>query len=123
MTLMNKRPVNVFQIPPIASAKGHKAEDWRGKQIWTGFCRIMMEGEPSNKCKVQLLNEADNSLFAQALILDEDYDKIVQRCFDSSRFFALLLINDNGQKAMVGVGFPERNDSFDFVAGLEDFKK
>jgi hypothetical protein len=24
---------------------------------------------------------------------------------------------------MVGVGFPERNDSFDFIAGLEDFKK
>jgi len=24
---------------------------------------------------------------------------------------------------MVGIGFPERNDSFDFVAGLEDFKK
>lgn len=31
MTLMTKRPVNVFQIPPIASAQGHKAEDWRGK--------------------------------------------------------------------------------------------
>ena len=24
---------------------------------------------------------------------------------------------------MVGVGFPERNDSFDFIAGLDDFKK
>jgi hypothetical protein len=24
---------------------------------------------------------------------------------------------------MVGVGFPERNDSFDFVAGLDDFRK
>ena len=24
---------------------------------------------------------------------------------------------------MVGIGFPERNDSFDFIAGLEDFKK
>jgi hypothetical protein len=31
ITLMNKRPVNLFQIPPIASASGHKAEDWRGK--------------------------------------------------------------------------------------------
>ena len=24
---------------------------------------------------------------------------------------------------MIGIGFPERNDSFDFIAGLEDFKK
>lgn len=62
MTLMNKRVVNVFQIPPIASAKGHKAEDWRGKQIWTGFCRIMMDSA-ATKCKIQLVNE-DNTLFA-----------------------------------------------------------
>jgi hypothetical protein len=63
MTLMTKRPVNMFQIPPIASAKGHKAEDWRGKQIWTGLCRIMMESG-TNRCKVQLINEGDGSLFA-----------------------------------------------------------
>lgn len=76
MTLMNKRTVNVFQIPPIASAKGHKAEDWRGKQIWTGFCRIMLESN-TNKCKVQLVNE-DNTLFAQAVITDgENYDSVV----------------------------------------------
>jgi len=35
----------------------------------------------------------------------------------------LVLQSDNGQKAMIGIGFPERNDSFDFIAGLEDFKK
>ncbi len=34
-----------------------------------------------------------------------------------------MLTNDNGQKALVGVGFPERNDSFDFIAALDDFKK
>jgi len=28
MTLMNKRPCNVFQIPPVSSSSGHKAEDW-----------------------------------------------------------------------------------------------
>ena len=117
---MTKRPVNVFQVPPIASAKGHKAEDWRGKQIWTGLCRVMMEN--SNRCKVQLINE-DNTIFAQSIFNDENYDPYVQRCFDSSRFFAILLTSENGQKAMVGVGFPERNDSFDFISGLDDFKK
>lgn len=50
LTLMNKRPTNAFQIPPITSAQGHVAEDWRGKQMWTGFCRVMMEG--STKCYI-----------------------------------------------------------------------
>lgn len=62
-------------------------------------------------------------MFAQCIFPDENYDPYVQRCFDSSRFFALLLLSDNGQKAMVGVGFPERNDSFDFICALDDFVK
>lgn len=78
--------------------------------------------ENSNKCKVQLVNE-DNTLFAQSVFNDENYDPFVQRCFDSSRFFALLLTHENGQKALVGVGFPERNDSFDLIAALDDFRK
>ena len=31
VALMQKRPVNVFQIPPAASAQGHCSADWRGK--------------------------------------------------------------------------------------------
>ncbi len=34
ITLMPKVAVNLFQIPPVASSKGHCAEDWRGKQFW-----------------------------------------------------------------------------------------
>ena len=31
VALMPKKTVNVFQIPPVTSAKGHRSEDWRGK--------------------------------------------------------------------------------------------
>ena len=48
MTLMNKRACNLFQIQPITSAAGHRAEDWRGKQMWRGYCKILMVG--SSKC-------------------------------------------------------------------------
>ena len=34
-----------------------------------------------------------------------------------------MLVSDSGQKATVGVMFPERNDSFDFIQGLDNFKK
>ncbi len=78
--------------------------------------------ENNNKCKIQLVNE-DGTLFAQSVLKEENYDQYVQRCFDSSRYFAILLTSDNGQKALIGAGFPDRNDSFDFVAALDEFRK
>ena len=119
--LMNKRPCNVFQVPPITSAAGHKAEDWRGKQIWTGFCRVLMEG--SDKCKIKFVNE-DNTVFAESAFKNDNYEQYIQRCVDSSRFFAVLLVNpQTGQKANIGVQFPERHDSFDFVGAFDQYRK
>ena len=40
-TLLTARECNAFQIPPPATARGHKAEDWRGKQIWKGFVTVI----------------------------------------------------------------------------------
>ena len=121
MTLMSKRPCNVFQIPPISSAAGHRAEDWRGKQMWRGFCKITMVD--ASRCKIIFVNE-DGTSFAQSSFSSDNYDATVQRCVDSSRFFAVLLVNEQtGQKANIGVQFPERNDSFDFVGGLDQFVK
>ena len=91
MTLMPKKVTNGFQIPPLTTAKGHVAEDWRGKQMWTGHTRVVMEG--SEKCKIQLVND-DGSVFAQSIIKDDKWENLVQRTVDSSRFFALLLINE-----------------------------
>lgn len=65
MTLMPKKMCNAFQIPPLSSAMGHKAEDWRGKQMWTGHCKIVMEG--SQLCKIQLINQ-NGTPFAQSVI-------------------------------------------------------
>ena len=62
MTLMNKRNCNVFQIPPISSAAGHRAEDWRGKQMWRGLCKITMID--AAECQISFVNE-DNTLFAK----------------------------------------------------------
>ena len=89
--------------------------------MWTGYTRVLMEG--SEKCKIQLVNE-DGSLFAQTTIKDDNWEAFVQRTIDSSRFFALLLVNEQtGQRANIGLQFPERNDSFDFTGALEQFKK
>lgn len=80
-----------------------------------------MEGK--EKCLVELVNE-DGSTFAQSLIKDGKYEHQVSRCLDSSRFFALLLVNpQTQQRANIGVQFPERNDSFDFIQALDQYVK
>ena len=71
MTLMNKRVTNAFQIPPVSSHMGHKAEDWRGKQMWTGHTKVTMEG--SSVCKIQMLND-DGTVFAQTTLKNDNYD-------------------------------------------------
>ena len=91
MTLMNKRAVNVFKCPPIVSAAGHSAESWRGNQMWTGQC--LVKSINTIKCKVSLVN-GDGTVFAESVFEAEDYGRFVQRCVDSSRFFALLLVNE-----------------------------
>ena len=89
--------------------------------MWTGRCQVMHES--GKCCKIQLVNE-DESIFAQCVITDgSTYDTHVQRAYDSSRAYSLLLTSDEGQKAMVGIMFPERNDSFDFIHALDEFKK
>ena len=65
-------------------------------------------------CRVQLVNE-DKSLFAESVIRDEAYEREIQGAYDSSRAFSLCLVSESGQRALVGIIFPERSDSFDFV--------
>ena len=118
ITLMTPRGVNAFQIPPPATSRGHKAEDWRGKQIWKGLIQVINKGD---KCIIQLLNE-DKSIFAESRIKDT-YDNKIDRCYDSTRFFAILIENNEGKKANIGLGFTDRNDAFDFISSLDDYCK
>ena len=121
-TLMTPRDWNAFQIPPPATSRGHKAEDWRGKQIWKGQVTVLNKtlGD-RNRCVIQLVNE-DKTIFAECKIKDT-YESKIDRCYDSTRFFAILIENDKGQKANIGLGFVERNDAFDFISSLDDFWK
>ena len=71
-----------------------------------------------------MLCNDDETLFAQSMITDgSTYDTHITRAYDSSRAFALVLVSEAGQRAVVGLMFPDRNDSFDFIQGLDNFKK
>lgn len=43
-TLLNKREVLVYQVPPASSSSGHKADDWK-QCIWRGRCQVAGKGK------------------------------------------------------------------------------
>mmetsp|Transcript_3374 Transcript_3374/g.6828 ORF Transcript_3374/g.6828 Transcript_3374/m.6828 type:complete len:365 (+) Transcript_3374:47-1141(+) len=116
-TLLNKREVLVYQIPPASSSAGHKADDWK-KCIWRGRCRIAGKGRD---LMIKMIDANSGQLFAQCTIPNGQYENYVERAIDSSRYFVLKITN--GQRhAFIGLGFEERNDAFDFNCTLSDFK-
>jgi len=42
---------------------------------------------------------------------------------DSSRFFAVVVQGEGGRKAVLGVGFEERSEAFDFSVALQEVRK
>jgi len=116
-TLLNKRDVLVYQIPPASSASGHKADDWK-RCIWRGRCRIVGKG---TDLAIKMIESSTGQLFAQCVIPNGDIDKYVERVVDSSRYFVLKISKGN-QHRFIGLGFEDRNDAFDFNCTISDFK-
>lgn len=116
-TLLNKRDVMVYQIPPASSSSGHKADDWK-KCIWRGRCRIAGKGQD---LAIKMLDPSSGELFAQCVIPKGEHEKYVERVIDSSRYFVLKITNGE-RHAFIGLGFEDRNDAFDFNVTLSDFK-
>eukprot|EP00357_Protocruzia_adherens_P034087 CAMPEP_0114989164 /NCGR_PEP_ID=MMETSP0216-20121206/10039_1 /TAXON_ID=223996 /ORGANISM="Protocruzia adherens, Strain Boccale" /LENGTH=324 /DNA_ID=CAMNT_0002352099 /DNA_START=39 /DNA_END=1013 /DNA_ORIENTATION=+ len=117
-TICQIKSVDVFQIPPQATARGHRADEWK-KSIWNGKLRIT---ELNNFLFIKLL-DVDNNLFAASKVDPKSPELSVERCLDSSRYFVIKVVNEaTGQHAFLGIGFTERNEAFDFKAAIYDFK-
>jgi len=117
-TLFNKRQSKAYQIVPAVSAAGHNAQEWK-ESIWIGRCRVVGKG---TTLSIRLQDASTDDLFAECSIPNGDHEKYVERCVDSSRYFVLKITN-GPQHAFIGFGFSDRNDAFDFVAALDDFRK
>eukprot|EP00443_Scrippsiella_acuminata_P031356 CAMPEP_0115307958 /NCGR_PEP_ID=MMETSP0270-20121206/73426_1 /TAXON_ID=71861 /ORGANISM="Scrippsiella trochoidea, Strain CCMP3099" /LENGTH=189 /DNA_ID=CAMNT_0002726451 /DNA_START=9 /DNA_END=574 /DNA_ORIENTATION=+ len=117
ITLLNKRDAKVYQVPPAASASGHKAADWK-EAIWRGSVRIVAKGKDLT---IKLINNGTGDLFAQCHIPNGDHEKFCERVVDSSRYWVLKVVNGS-RHAFIGFGFSDRNDAFDFNVCLQDFK-
>ncbi|KAH7061993.1 hypothetical protein BKA63DRAFT_527225 [Paraphoma chrysanthemicola] len=123
--------VHIYQIPPATSTKGYQASTWTANnsklQIFTARLRVVETSIPSErddgdeKVTTTLLLEDPKTgdLFAAAPYTNE---RIVEQALDSSRFFAITVVGE-GRKAVLGMGFEERSEAFDFSIALQDSRR
>ncbi|EEP80339.1 conserved hypothetical protein [Uncinocarpus reesii 1704] len=132
-------PVHVYAIPPLMSMKGYTAANWtvpdprndgKTKEIFTARLRILetaipvpanprtRPGRPAEETQEQvktdilLEDSSTGDLFAAAPYTDAG---VVEHAIDSSRFFAV--------RAMLGIGFEDRSEAFDFGVALQEARK
>ncbi|XP_070560551.1 adaptin ear-binding coat-associated protein 2-like isoform X2 [Ptychodera flava] len=115
-----KNEVFVYKIPPRPSNRGYRAADWRLDQHdWKGRLRVVAKG---NDCIIKLEDKTSGELFAKCPV--DAYPGIaVEAVMDSSRYFVIRLMDENGRTAFIGIGFADRGDSFDFNVALQDHFK
>ncbi len=124
--------VHVYNIPPLTSNKGYVASTWtannNARQIFTARLRVLETAVPNPKSpsgeniKTDILLEdpSNAQLFAAA---PYTIPTVVEQVLDSSRFFAVRVEGEGGRKAVLGVGFEERSEAFDFSVALQEVRK
>jgi len=118
--LLVKQEVFVYKIPPRQSARGYRAADWNlTVPDWTGRMRLMQQ---SKTIKLKLEDKGSGELFA-ACPIDIYPGPAVESVVDSSRYFVIRIVDENGRSAYIGIGFADRSDSFDLNVALQDHFK
>ena len=122
--------VHIYNIPPLTSTKGYVASSWTAdnnkRQIFTARLRILetaipaFNNEETVKTDVLLEDPSNGQLFAAA---PYTVPAVVEQVLDSSRFFALRVQGEGGRKAVLGIGFEERSEAFDFSVALQEVRK
>lgn len=119
----------MYNIPPLTSTKGYVAKSWtdnnNARQIFTARIRIVETAIPSGNNEivttaVVLEDPKTGDLFAAAPYTAAS---VVEQVLDSSRFFAVRVQGEGGRKAVLGIGFEERSEAFDFSVSLQEVRK
>ena len=125
--LLVKREVFVYTLPPRQSARGYRAADWSlDAPTWTGRLRVVSResggGGNGATLFIKLEDASSGRLYAQCPV--EAFPGVaVEQVLDSSRYFVIRLVSDDGRSAFVGIGFAERSDAFDLNVTIQDYFK
>ncbi|GAA5974152.1 hypothetical protein JCM11641_003468 [Rhodosporidiobolus odoratus] len=123
------RDCYVYQIPPRTSNAGYRAAEWgeMTEPMWRGRLRVIEKGsDVPTKCFINLEDKESGELFAQAPYQPSKANPNggCEAVLDSSRYFVITVVDAaSSNKAYVGMGFPERTESFDFNVALQDWSK
>jgi hypothetical protein len=129
--------VHIYQIPPATSTKGYQASTWTANnnqlQIFTARLRIVETSIPNTSDDAGGNNDDDEKVTTTILLEDPKNgdlfaaapytsERTVEQALDSSRFFAITVVGE-GRKAILGMGFEERSEAFDFSIALQDARR
>ncbi|VDP82242.1 unnamed protein product [Echinostoma caproni] len=118
--LLVKNEVFVYRIPPRQSNRGYRAADWNlDTPYWTGRLRVVAKGRDLT---LKLEDRNTGELFAKCPV-DAFPGIAVESVLDSSRYFVIRLMADDGRTMFTGLGFTERTDSFDLNVAIQDHFK
>lgn len=121
-TLFVCRQVNLYRVPPKATAGGHKSGEWKVvDKIFTGRLKLTAKGDSA---EVRLEDSDSGDLFAMCPVPLGQRDIAVEPASDSSRNFVLRVVDPASKRhAFLGLGFSERHEAFDFNVALSDHEK
>lgn len=120
--LLVKREVFVYTLPPRQSARGYRAADWSlDAPAWTGRLKVITRGT-KNTLYIRLEDGTSGRLYAQCPV-ESFPSEAVEQVLDSSRYFVIRLVSDDGRSVLVGIGFAERSDAFDLNVAIQDHFK
>lgn len=120
--------VFAFRVPPAESSGGYRASKWPKEPMWSGRLRVVQQSTPGSdgmvvgedKLVVQLEHLDRPGLFASCPV---EAEHTVEPVTDSSRYFVLRIVADNGRHAFIGIGFNSRDEAFEFKVALQDNEK
>lgn len=126
--------VHVYNIPPLTSTKGYVAASWTAdprRQIFTARLRVIETAIPSPS---QSGSSTDEDVSVDVVLEDPSSGQLfaaspyttpamVEQVLDSSRFFAMTVRGEGNRKAVLGIGFEERSEAFDFSVVLQEARK
>ena len=131
--LLSLNEVFVYKVPAMSSASGHRAEDWGlDKPLFTGLLRIFQRDD---KLRISLYAyktpkstlETDENLVPFCDCPIEVAPKgtlngLVDAVIDSGRYFVIRAKDPaSARTTLIGIGFRERETSFDFKNVLNEY--